>query len=83
MTFDIIWSKKAFRQLRKLDRPIAKQIFQAVSKLAGEPQRYLRRIVKSNFYRMRVGDYRVIVDIDGNMMHILVVKIGHRKKIYK
>ncbi|MFI3220918.1 MAG: type II toxin-antitoxin system RelE/ParE family toxin [Methylococcales bacterium] len=34
-------------------------------------------------YRIRVGDYRVIYSIDNNVLIITVVKIGHRKEIYK
>jgi len=43
-----------------------------VIKLVGDPG-----------YRLRVGDYRVILDIDEGNLFILVIKIGHRKKIYK
>jgi len=43
-----------------------------VTKLVGDPG-----------YRLRVGDYRVILDIDEGNLIILVIKIAHRKKIYK
>jgi len=35
------------------------------------------------FYRLRVGDYRVIYLIEGRRLVILVIKIGHRKDVYK
>jgi len=82
MAFEIIWSDLAIQQLKKLDRSVAKRIFEAVSKLEQNPTRWVRRIVNSPYYRLRVGDYRVIVDIHENELRILVVKVGHRKKIY-
>lgn len=83
MPFEIIWSDSAIRQLKRLDRTIAKRIFDSVTKLANNPHRYVRMIVKSPFYRLRVGDYRIIIDIKENRLRILRLKIGHRKKIYK
>ncbi len=83
MPFEIIWSVSALKELKKLDRSIAKRIFDSVSKLANNPHRYVRRIVNSPYYRLRVGDYRVIIDIKENQLRILVLKVGHRKNIYK
>ena len=83
MTFLIIWSKSAIRELQKIDRPIAKRIFEAVGKSKKEPYRYVIKLVNSPFYRLRVGDYRVILDIQENKLRILVIKVGHRKKIYQ
>ena len=82
MTFEIVWSDSATQQLKKLDRSVAKRIFDAVSKLQQNPTRWVRRIVNSQYYRLRVGDYRIIVDIYENELRVLVVKIGHRKNIY-
>ncbi|MEA3295420.1 MAG: type II toxin-antitoxin system RelE/ParE family toxin [Euryarchaeota archaeon] len=42
-----------------------------VTKLTGDPG-----------YKIRVGDYRVIMDIDNKKLHILVLKIGHRMNVY-
>ena len=82
MSFEIIWSEPASRSLKKLDRPVAKRIFEAVSRLRDEPYRWVERLVNSPYYRMRVGDFRVIVDIQGERLRVLVIKVGHRKNIY-
>jgi len=82
MSFEIIWSGPAIQQLKKLDRSIAKRIFDAVSRLEKNPTRRVRRIVNSPYYRLRVGDYRVIIDIRENELTVIVIKIGHRKSIY-
>lgn len=83
MTFEIIWSDSAVRQLEKLDRPVAKRIFDAVTGLREDPTRWVSRIVNSPYYRLRVGDYRVIIDIKKRELRVLVLKVGHRKSIYK
>ncbi len=43
----------------------------------------MTKLVGDLGYRLQVGDYRVILDIDEGNLIILVIKIGHRKKIYK
>jgi mRNA interferase RelE/StbE len=47
------------------------------------PQVHVTKLVGDPGYRLRVGDYRVILDIDEGNLFILVINIGHRKKIYK
>ena len=82
MPLRIIWSEPAERALKKLDRPVAKRIYEAVGRLAEDPIRNVIRLVNSPYYRLRVGDYRVIFDLQADLMRILVVKVGHRKSIY-
>ena len=48
-----------------------------------DPFRYFEKLVTKDYYKLRVGDYRVIADIDKNKVKILVLFIGHRKNIYK
>lgn len=83
MTFEIVWSNSAVRQLRKLDHAVAKRIFDAVGKLRVDPERRLTRIVNSPYYRLRVGDYKVIVDMRRERLAVLVLRVGHRRSIYR
>jgi mRNA interferase RelE/StbE len=83
MAFDIIWSDSAARQLRKLDRTVARRIFERVGGLREDPIRHVRKLVDSPYYRLRVGDYRVILDVRRNVLRILVLKVGHRESIYE
>lgn len=82
MAFEIIWSDSAARQLRQLDRTVARRIFDKVGQLADRPHRYVQKLVNSPYYRLRVGDHRVILDIQENVLRILVLKLGHRESIY-
>lgn len=83
MSYEIIWSKDAGKQLSKLDRTVSKRIFRAVDKLKEGPYRDLREIVGTSWYRLRVGDYRVIVEIERGQLRVLVLKVGHRKNAYQ
>lgn len=82
MVFEIIWSDSAARQLKRLDRTVARRIFEKVGELGKSPHRYVQKLVNSPYYRLRVGDYRVIMDIDQGALRILVLKVGHRGSIY-
>ncbi len=84
MKFQIIWSESAADQLRKLDRIVSKRIFKKVSQLSENPYQFdVIKMTGSPYFRLRVGDFRVIFDIQNDILRILVLKVGHRKKIYK
>ncbi|MFQ5803388.1 MAG: type II toxin-antitoxin system RelE/ParE family toxin [Candidatus Methylomirabilales bacterium] len=83
MVFEIIWANSASRQLKKLDRTVARRIFAKVGDLRDDPFPLVRKLVNSPYYRLRVGDYRVILDIQRDVLRILVLKVGHRESIYK
>ncbi len=70
------------RQLKKLERIVAKRKFDKIGELGVKPHHNVRRIVNSPYFRMRVGNYRVILDIQVATLRILVLKVGHRKSIY-
>lgn len=77
--------KSASRNLEKLDRQIAERI---VKKLdfwmeSGDPLRFAENLTNSGLgeYRFRVGDYRIVFDVEGEKIVVLVV--GHRREIYK
>jgi mRNA interferase RelE/StbE len=82
MTFEIIWSDSAVRQLKKLDRTVARRIFERVGELHDNPGRMVNKLANSPYYRLRVGKFRVILDIDENILRVIILKVGHRKTIY-
>ncbi|MBI4170504.1 MAG: type II toxin-antitoxin system RelE/ParE family toxin [Candidatus Aenigmarchaeota archaeon] len=84
MTFSTIWSENSLKQLRKLDQHVAKRIITAVEGLKENPYRHVKKIIgEDKTFRLRVGDYRVLMDISNQQLHVLVLKIGHRSMIYK
>ena len=82
MVYTILWSEPAARQLGKLDRSVAKRILDSVQKLESDPYRSLRRLVGVPYYRLSVGDFRVIVEVVQDRLLVLVLKVGHRSKVY-
>jgi mRNA interferase RelE/StbE len=83
MRFQIIWSNSAAKELKKLDRTVSKRIFKKVSQLSENPYNFdVIKMVGDPHFRLRVGDYRVIFDIQNDLLRILVIKVGHRKNIY-
>jgi mRNA interferase RelE/StbE len=83
MKFQIIWSESAANELKKLDRAISKRIYIKVSKLVENPYHNVIKMAEDPYFRLPAGDYRVIFDIQNDRLRILIVKVGHRKNIYK
>jgi len=83
MAWQVIWSEKSVKQLEKLDKKNAQKIVDSVLDCAEDPFRYVIRLTNSRFYRLRVGNYRVILDLQLSRMIIFVVETDHRGNIYK
>lgn len=83
----IRFSAHALKQLKKIDRPVAMRIIDYLeNKVAqlDEPRQLGKALQGqlANLWRYRIGDYRVIVEIQDEELVVYVVKIGHRKDIY-
>ena len=83
MKFQIIWSEPAAKQLKKLDHSVAKRIFNKVSELENNPYRNVKKLVNYPYFRLRVGEYRVVINIKNSELQVLILKVGNRKNIYK
>lgn len=82
--YQIIFESKAENQLKKLDKSIQDRILSSLNRIKIRPFDYdIKRLQGSPYYRLRVGEYRVILDIQQNKLIIIVVEIGSRKNIYK
>jgi len=83
LLYEIVFSQKAKKQLFKLERSIQERIISALERIRIRPQSYITKLVGDPGYKLRVGDYRLIMDIDKGKLLVLVIKIGHRKNIYE
>ena len=81
--YDVIFTDKALKQLKKLERKIQERIITVLERIRIRPEHYVTKLVGDTGYKLRVGDYRIIMDIDSGKLVVLVLKIGHRKSIYK
>lgn len=81
--YEVIFSDKARKQLKKLEKHIQKRIISALGRMRIRPEAYVTKLVDDPGYKLRVGNYRVIMDIDQGKLLILILKAGHRRNIYK
>lgn len=83
MNYQIMWDKKAREFLRKIDKSNAQRIIKKINSIIDDPEHYLEILVDIVSFKLRIGDYRALIDIDEDKRIIAVVFIGHRKDIYK
>jgi len=76
MTYEIIFSDKALRQLKKMEKNIQERIIAVLERIRVRPENYVTKLVGDPGYKLRVGDYRVILDIDNKILRILILKVG-------
>lgn len=87
MKYKIVFSEKALKQLKKLDKHITALIIGWLEKNVDgseNPRVHGKGLVenKSGLWRYRIGDYRVICEIQDKEVVVLVLEVGHRKEIY-
>ena len=83
MNYKIIFSDFADKQLDKLPNEIQKRIISTLKRCKIRPYPHVKKLVASKYFRLRVGDYRIILDIIDNKLIIHVIELGHRKNIYQ
>ncbi len=81
--YELIYSPSAVKQLNKLEHNIKERIIVALERLRIRPESCdIKKLVGMSGYRFRVGDYRVIFDLEKDRLVLLILQIGHRKNIY-
>ncbi len=83
MKYRLVYTQKAVRDIDRLDSGVKTRIGTTILRFKDNPLQYAERLTNPELggYRFRIGDYRVIFDIEGN--DIVVLRVGHRKEIYK
>ncbi|GJQ64288.1 MAG: hypothetical protein SCALA702_33410 [Melioribacteraceae bacterium] len=83
--YKIEWKKSAVRELKKLDTTIIQRILDEITNLSINPfPSGIKKITGTkDTYRQRVGNYRIIYEIIGKRLVLLIIHVGHRKDIYK
>jgi mRNA interferase RelE/StbE len=83
MNYKIVFTKRAMRDISKLEPEIKEKLGDALRKYGKDPLNYARKMIDPSLgsYRFRIGYYRVIFDIEGD--EIIVLRVGHRKEIYR
>ena len=87
MDWRVEFTETAEKQLSKLDRKAQSDIFRYLEKriATGEDPRRLGDPLRkdlSGLWKYRIGDYRVVCDIQDEKVLVLVLRVGHRSKVY-
>ena len=81
--YEVKFDTEALKFLEKAEKDLAKRIWNKIMSTKENPHSFFERLTGRKDYKLRIGDYRAIVDIDDDQMLIEVTLIGHRKNIYK
>ncbi|MEH2377466.1 MAG: type II toxin-antitoxin system RelE/ParE family toxin [Nostoc sp.] len=85
MIYQVQISKKASKQLKQLPVDIQERLESKIQQLAEDPRPDGVGKLKNgeNRYRIRVGDYRILYDIYDDVLVVTVVRVGHRREVYR
>lgn len=80
--YKLIFEKKALHDLNKLDDITKRRIWDKLQECKENPFRFLKPLIQIEGFKLRVGDYRIIIDVQEEIRILNVLKVGHRKNIY-
>ncbi|MCC6422387.1 MAG: type II toxin-antitoxin system RelE/ParE family toxin [Phycisphaerales bacterium] len=85
MRYTVVFKPSAHKALLKLDRVIQRQLIEAADTLADDPRPHgVEKLSgEHNLWRIRVRDWRMVYEIQDRQLVVLVLKVGHRRDIYR
>ena len=83
-SYELVFKKSVAKDLREFPKADVKRILQRIRSLADDPRApCCEKLSGQERYRLRQGAYRIVYEIDDTMLIVLVVKIAHRKDVYR
>jgi len=79
---EVVYSDRAFEWLEDAEKETQERIVKKLDSIKDFPEHYLTHLSGRPYYRLRVGDYRVIVDWQKEEDELFVRRIGHREGVY-
>lgn len=84
MTYRVVISNNAERQLQRIQQPTLRRLKAAILALADEPRpNGTKALQGEDAYRVRVGDYRIVYVIEDTVLTVTVVRVAHRREVYR
>ena len=83
MGYTLLFADKAQKQLSKLSKIHALRIIDKIESITDDPHRYVECCEGYPYFHQRIGNYRVILDLNDTERVIEVLKVGLRKKVYE
>lgn len=82
MPYKVLLHPKAAKELQKIDDINKGRIKKALVGLADDPYKIGEPLNPSDFWKIRIGDYRAIYEIDRTKKEVVVLFVGHRRNVY-
>ena len=83
-SYELVFKKSVAKDLRQFPKVDVKRILQCIRSLAEDPRPPGgEKLSGQERYRVRQGVYRIVYEIDDNVLIVLVVKVGHRRDVYR
>jgi mRNA interferase RelE/StbE len=83
-SYELVFKKSVAKDLRQFPKVDVKRILQRIRSLADDPRPPgCEKLSGQERYRLRQGVYRIVYEIDDNVLIVLVVKVGHRRDVYR
>lgn len=85
MSYIIQYKRTATEELLALPVVQARKVLSSINNLAEKPRPHGSKKLKGSIhaYRLRIGNYRVIYNIEDKIVTVTIIKVGHRKQIYR
>jgi mRNA interferase RelE/StbE len=85
VSYRVVLAPAADRQLRKFDAPVRRRLQAVLELLADEPRPPAAKqlVGGAGEWRVRSGDYRIVYEIQGEELIVLVLRVGHRREVYR
>ncbi|MGE4428231.1 MAG: type II toxin-antitoxin system RelE/ParE family toxin [Solirubrobacteraceae bacterium] len=83
--YEVAYDPKAVKELKKLDRPVARRIALAIEELRTDPRPASSRALVGHpdLWRLRVGEYRVVYAVRDAELVVLALRVAHRSSVYR
>ena len=83
MTYRLVYTRRAVKDIEGLDPRIKDRIGRTLLRYEKDPLKHSEKLTHSDLgsYRFRIGDYRIVFDLEGEQ--IVILRVGHRREIYK
>ena len=83
-SYELVFKRSVAKDLRELPKVDVKRILQRIRSLADDPRPSgCERLSGHERYRVRQGVYRIVYEIDDHVLIVQVVKVGHRRDVYR
>jgi mRNA interferase RelE/StbE len=82
VAFTVLLHPRAVKELEKIESAIRIRITEKLKDLKDNPEAVGKMLKHSDYWSLRIGDYRAIYQIDRTRKQVIILFVGHRKKVY-